>query len=92
MLKTGLTVFDTIYTPETTLLIREAQEARLPRADRSRHVRPPAARSIYLFGAMPLALMTQVQRRALSPVNYNKLEQEKEKPKEPPSDEAGDAS
>ena len=36
--------------------------------------------------------MTQVVRRALSPVNYNKLEQEKEKPKEPPSDEAGDAS
>jgi 3-dehydroquinate dehydratase/shikimate dehydrogenase len=93
MLKPGLMVFDTIYTPETTLLIREAQERGchvLTGVDM--FVRQAAAQFRLFTGKdAPLALMTQVVRRALSPVNYNKLEQEKEKPKEPPSDEAGDA-
>jgi 3-dehydroquinate dehydratase/shikimate dehydrogenase len=75
------------------LLIREAQERGchvLTGVDM--FVRQAAAQFRLFTGKdAPLALMTQVVRRALSPVNYNKLEQEKEKPKEPPSDEAGDA-
>lgn len=92
MLKPGLMVFDTIYTPETTMLIREAHE-------RGCHVLTgvdmfvrQAAAQFHLFTGReaPLDLMTDVVRRALSPVNYAKLDQEKEKPKEPPSDEAAD--
>ena len=41
ILKPGMTVFDTIYRPETTLLIREARTPRLPHHHRRGHVRPP---------------------------------------------------
>ncbi|MCI0684799.1 MAG: shikimate dehydrogenase [Gemmataceae bacterium] len=90
ILKPGLMVFDTIYTPETTLLIREAQERGchvLTGVDM--FVRQAAAQfQLFTGREAPLALMTDLVRRALSPVNYAKLDQEKEKP--PPPDEAAD--
>lgn len=70
-LKPGLMVFDTIYTPETTMLIREAQA-------RGCHVLTgvdmfvrQAALQFELFTGRPapLELMTKKVRRALSPVH-----------------------
>jgi 3-dehydroquinate dehydratase / shikimate dehydrogenase len=77
-LKPGLMVFDTIYTPETTLLVRDAQQ-------RGCHVLTgvdmfvrQAAAQFKLFTGQepPIDLMTEVARRALSPVNYAKAEEE----------------
>ncbi len=45
-LKPGLVVFDTVYTPETTLLVKEAAVARLSRHHRRRAVRPPGRPAI----------------------------------------------
>lgn len=68
--KPGLMVFDTVYTPETTLLVKEARS-------RGCHVLTgvemfvrQAALQFQLFTGKepPLELMTQVVRRALSPV------------------------
>ncbi len=70
-LKPGLMVFDTIYTPETTMLVREAKE-------RGCHVLTgvdmfvrQAALQFELFAgqAAPFELMTKCVRRALSPVH-----------------------
>ncbi len=75
-LKPGLLVFDTIYTPETTLLIREAKL-------RGCHVLTgvdmfvrQAALQFKMFTGKepPIELMTNLVRRALSPVNYAKAE------------------
>jgi 3-dehydroquinate dehydratase/shikimate dehydrogenase len=69
-LKAGLMVFDTIYTPETTMLIREARQ-------RGCHVLTgvdmfvrQAGLQFELFTgqAAPLELMTKLVRDALSPV------------------------
>jgi 3-dehydroquinate dehydratase/shikimate dehydrogenase len=69
-LKTGLYVFDTIYTPETTMLIREAQE-------RGCHVLTGVEMFVRQAGLQfklftgkeaPLELMDKMVRRALSPV------------------------
>ncbi len=69
-LKPGLMVFDTVYTPETTLLVKEARE-------RGCHVLTgvdlfvrQAAHQFKLFTGQdpPLDLMRQVVKRALSPV------------------------
>lgn len=79
-LKPGLVVFDAIYTPETTLLVREALE-------RGCHVitgvdmfvRQAAAQfQLFTGREAPFELMTEVARRALSPVNYAKVEQEED--------------
>jgi len=81
ILKPGLFVFDTIYTPETTMLIREAQQRgcfTLTGVDM--FVRQAAAQFKLFTGKdAPVDLMTEVVRRALSPVNYAKIEEEKEK-------------
>jgi len=70
ILKPGLTVFDTIYTPETTMLLREAKL-------RGCHVITgvdmfvrQAARQIELFidHTPDLDLMRQIVRKALSPL------------------------
>ncbi len=56
ILKPGVTVFDTIYTPETTLLIREARDPRLRHHHRRGHVRPPggpAVRAVHRADARP---------------------------------------
>lgn len=80
VLKPGLLVFDAIYTPETTLLIREAQERGcfvLTGVDM--FVRQAAAQFKLFTGRdAPLELMAEAVRRALSPVNYAKVEQEEE--------------
>jgi 3-dehydroquinate dehydratase/shikimate dehydrogenase len=68
--KEGLTVFDTVYTPETTLMIKEAKA-------RGAHIITgvdlfvrQAALQFKLFTGQeaPLELMRQVAKRALSPV------------------------
>jgi 3-dehydroquinate dehydratase / shikimate dehydrogenase len=70
-LKAGMMVFDTVYTPETTMLIREAR-------DRDCHVLTgvdmfvrQAGLQFELFTGQPapLELMTKLVRRAISPVH-----------------------
>jgi 3-dehydroquinate dehydratase/shikimate dehydrogenase len=84
VLKPGVTVFDTIYTPETTLLIREAKA-------RGCHVITgvdmfvrQAARQIELFTGLtpPLDTMREITRKALSPLTKALVEGEEEKPAE----------
>ena len=91
-LKPGLLVFDAIYTPETTLLIREAQERGcnvLTGVDM--FVRQAAAQfKLFTERDAPLELMADVVRRALSPVNYAKVEQEEEAAKKAKEDRADD--
>lgn len=69
-LKPGLFVFDTIYTPETTMLIREAKE-------RGCHVltgvdmfvrQAGLQYKLFMGEEAPLELMNKLVRRALSPV------------------------
>jgi 3-dehydroquinate dehydratase/shikimate dehydrogenase len=76
-LKPGLTVMDVVYTPETTLLIREAR-------DRNCHVITgvdmfvrQAAAQFKLFTGQepPLEFMRTVLRRALSPVSLKAPEE-----------------
>lgn len=75
-LKPGLYVFDTVYNPETTMLVREALE-------RDCHVLTgvdmfvrQAGLQFRMFTGMepPLERMTALVRRALSPANYAKEE------------------
>lgn len=70
-LKAGMMVFDTVYTPETTMLIREAR-------DRDCHtltgvdmfVRQAGLQFTLFTGQpAPLELMTKLVRRAISPVH-----------------------
>jgi 3-dehydroquinate dehydratase/shikimate dehydrogenase len=70
-LKAGMMVFDTVYTPETTMLIREAR-------DRDCHTLTgvdmfvrQAGLQFELFTGQPapLELMTKLVRRAISPVH-----------------------
>src|SRR5262249_53552495 len=70
ILKPGTTVFDTIYTPETTLLIREARARGCHTITGVDMFVRQAARQIELFvGHTPnLALMRDVMRKALSPL------------------------
>jgi 3-dehydroquinate dehydratase / shikimate dehydrogenase len=77
-LKPGLIVFDTVYTPETTLLVKEARS-------RSCHVITgvdlfvrQAALQFKLFTGQdaPLEFMRTVLKRALSPVSLKAPEQE----------------
>jgi 3-dehydroquinate dehydratase/shikimate dehydrogenase len=77
-LKPGLVVFDTVYTPETTLLVKEART-------RGCHVITgvelfvrQAALQFRLFTGReaPLDLMRQVVKRALSPVAVRPTEEE----------------
>ena len=98
-LRPGLMVFETIYTPETTLLVKEARA-------RDCHVLTgvdmfvrQAARQFELFTGHepPLELMRDIMRRALSPLTKalvqadGEAEEAKEAaPKEPaPDDEHG---
>ncbi len=77
-LKPGLLVFDTVYTPETTLLIKEAR-------NRGCHVITgvdlfvrQAARQFQLFTGheAPLELFRTTVKRALSPVTIRPTEEE----------------
>src|SRR5262249_37300152 len=77
-LKPGLMVFDTVYTPETTLLVREAR-------NRGCHVITgvdlfvrQAALQFQLFTSQdaPLDLFRTVVKRALSPVTIRPASEE----------------
>jgi 3-dehydroquinate dehydratase/shikimate dehydrogenase len=88
-LKPGLMVFDTIYTPETTLLVREARGrgcAVLTGVDM--FVRQAGLQfKIFTDLEPPLELMTTLVRRALSPVQMAPTEEAAEAPA-PPAEEA----
>ena len=75
-LKPGLLVFDTIYTPETTMLLREASERSCNILTGVDMFVRQAAMQFRLFTGQepPLDVMAQLVRRALSPVNYAKEE------------------
>lgn len=70
ILKPGHVVFDTIYTPETTLLIREARSRGCETITGVDMFVRQAARQIELFtGLTPdTAVMQQIVRKALSPL------------------------
>jgi 3-dehydroquinate dehydratase/shikimate dehydrogenase len=70
VLKPGVTVFDTIYTPETTLLIREAKIRGCEVITGVDMFVRQAARQFELFTGLdaPLDLMRDIMRRALSPL------------------------
>jgi 3-dehydroquinate dehydratase/shikimate dehydrogenase len=79
-LKPGLVVFETVYTPETTLLVREARE-------RNCHVITgvdlfvrQAALQFRLFTRRepPLGLMRKIIKRALSPVTIRDSDEEED--------------
>jgi 3-dehydroquinate dehydratase/shikimate dehydrogenase len=69
-LKPGMIVFDTIYTPETTLLIREARTRGCYTITGVDMFVRQAARQIELFvGQTPdVAVMREIMRKALSPL------------------------
>ena len=70
MLKPGMTVFDTIYRPETTLLIREARTRGCHTVTGVDMFVRQAARQIEMFvGQNPdVAQMRDIMRKALSPL------------------------
>jgi 3-dehydroquinate dehydratase/shikimate dehydrogenase len=71
MLKPGLTVFDTVYTPETTLLVREARTRGCNVVTGVDMFVRQAGLQFKLFTGQdpPLNLMTDLVRKALSPVH-----------------------
>src|SRR5437764_7496512 len=80
-LRPGLTVMDTVYTPETTLLVKEARL-------RGCHVQTgvdmfvrQAALQFKLFTGReaPLDVMRKVVKRALSPVTVKAVEEEEDR-------------
>src|SRR6185312_10086419 len=70
ILKPGVTVFDTIYNPETTLLIREARSRGCDTITGVDMFVRQAARQCELFVGMTpdLAAMREIVRKALSPL------------------------
>lgn len=85
ILKPGTTVFDTIYTPETTLLIREARVRGCDTITGVDMFVRQAARQIELFtGLTPdTDAMRQIMRKALSPLTKSYEEGEEETAKKP---------
>jgi 3-dehydroquinate dehydratase/shikimate dehydrogenase len=71
-LNPGMTVFDTIYRPETTLLIREARSRGCHTITGVDMFVRQAARQFELFtGLTPdLELMREIVRKALSPLTH----------------------
>ena len=93
MLKPGMTVFDTIYRPETTLLIREARTRGCHTVTGVDMFVRQAARQIEMFvGQNPdVAQMRDIMRKALSPLTKAFDEDaDGEKKGENPSDADGD--
>ena len=70
VMKPGMLVFDTIYTPETTLLLREARARGCDTITGVDMFVRQAARQIELFtGLTPdISLMREIMRKALSPL------------------------
>ncbi len=79
-LKPGLTVFDTVYTPETTLLVKEARDRGCNVITGVDFFVRQAALQFHLFTGRepPVELMHKVVKRALSPVTI-RVEEEEEK-------------
>ena len=92
VLRPGVIVFDTIYTPETTLLIREAKSRGCDVITGVDMFVRQAARQVELFIGQepPLDLMRDIMRKALSPVHRSNVVPEDETAKPPP--ESGDES
>ena len=93
MLKPGMTVFDTIYRPETTLLIREARTRGCHTVTGVDMFVRQAARQIEMFvGQNPdIAQMRDIMRKALSPLTKAFDEDaDGEKKGENPGDADGD--
>ncbi|HVL15596.1 MAG TPA: shikimate dehydrogenase [Gemmata sp.] len=93
MLKPGMTVFDTIYRPETTLLIREARTRGCHTVTGVDMFVRQAARQIEMFvGQNPdVAQMRDIMRKALSPLTKAFDEDaDGEKKGENPGDADGD--
>ena len=65
-------VFDTVYNPESTLLLEGSPLARLPHRDRRRDVHPPGGAAVLLFTGKeaPEPLMRETLKRAIGPVKY----------------------
>ena len=63
-LRPYMVVFDTVYNPENTLLVKEARSDRLPDRDRRRHVRPAGGDPVPHLARSP-SRPTQVMRDAL---------------------------
>lgn len=70
-LKSGLTVFDTIYNPENTMLVREARERGCHIVTGVDMFVRQAARQIEMFTGKepPIDQMRDLMRKAMSPVN-----------------------
>ena len=77
-LKPGLTVFDTVYTPETTLLIKEARDRGCRVITGVDLFVRQAALQFQLFTGReaPVELMRKLVKRALSPVTIRSEEEE----------------
>ncbi len=91
-LRPGLTVLDTVYTPETTLLVKEARA-------RGCHVQTgvdmfvrQAAVQFRLFTGRepPLDVMRKVVKRALSPVTVKAVEEEEDRQEAAPPEASED--
>ena len=79
-LKPGLTVFDTVYTPETTLLVKEARDRGCNVVTGVELFVRQAALQFQLFTGReaPVELMRKVVKRALSPVTIREEEDEEQ--------------
>jgi 3-dehydroquinate dehydratase/shikimate dehydrogenase len=71
-------VFDTVYNPEQTLLIRQAKSIGCPVITGLSMFVRQAAYQYRLFTGLepPIEAMTKALRRAISPLNYNNLQEE----------------
>lgn len=90
-LKPGMTVFDTIYTPENTFLVQEARARECHVVTGVDMFVRQAARQLELFtGKMPpLDQMRELLRKAMSPVTYA-MEEEARKSDGDTDDDADD--
>jgi 3-dehydroquinate dehydratase/shikimate dehydrogenase len=79
-LKPGLTVFDTVYTPETTLLVKEARDRGCTVVTGVELFVRQAALQFQLFTGReaPVELMRKVIKRALSPVTIQADEEDEQ--------------
>jgi 3-dehydroquinate dehydratase/shikimate dehydrogenase len=77
-LKPGIVVFDTIYTPENTLLIKQARERGCGVLTGVDMFVRQAALQFKLFTGQeaPMELIDKVVRRALSPIRLDENEEE----------------
>lgn len=79
--KPGMLVFDTIYTPSTTMFLREAEERGCQVLSGVDMFARQAGLQFKLFTGQdpPIDTMVELLRRALSPINYAREESKEEK-------------